>query len=171
MRGSSTQKNKHFPRKVRPRRLRRRNQIRQKRMSILRARSKQRTRPRPGVNGQRSKRLKSIYTGNRNFSLWVAHESPMSRAPNKSSPKFGTKLSDSSTGPQFRSQQIQNRRDDEHDPVHFKLPPRRVREDPENGDDGESGHDLHAGKIEGRTVGPHVALHQYPTSRAAEKIH
>ena len=74
--------------------------------------------------------------------------------------------------PQLGSQEIKNRRHREHNSIYFKFPRGRVRENPDDGDNRERGHDFHSGKIEGLSaVGANVALHQKPAGGAAEQIH
>src|SRR6266436_67652 len=63
---------------------------------------------------------------------------------------------------QLGSHEIQNRRQRENDSVHLEFPQRGVRENPNDGDDGKRGDNLHARKIERLTVGTNVALHQKP---------
>src|SRR5207248_3226874 len=53
----------------------------------------------------------------------------------------------------------------------YKFACSSVRQDPDDGDDGERGHNFHAGKVKRQTVGADVAVDQKPAGGAAEKIH
>ena len=74
--------------------------------------------------------------------------------------------------PQLSSQEVKNRCYRQHNSIHFKFPRGCVRENPDDGDNREGGHDFHSGKVEGLSaVGAHVALDQKPAGGAAEQIH